>query len=74
MRSSVKYPKFVGKTGHVGQNLVGGLDPDKGLGVFVGNIKVAVDRSFQFRAALMHASSQLLFGQQREPPLHQVQP
>ena len=62
------------KAGDVGQDLVGGLGPDKRFGVFVGDVQVAVDGSLQFGAALMHAAAQLLFGEQTEPALHQVQP
>ena len=62
------------KVGDVGQDLVGGLGPDKRFGVFVGDVQVAVDGSLQFGSALMHAAAQLLFGEQTEPALHQVQP
>ena len=62
------------KAGHAGQDFVSGLGPYEGLGVFVGNVQVAVDGSLQFGAALMHAPAQLLFGEQTEPALHQVQP
>ena len=44
-----------------------GLGPYEGLGVFVGDVQVAVDGSLQFGAALMHAPAQLLFGEQTEP-------
>ena len=57
-----------------GQDFVSGLGPYEGLGVFVGDVQVAVDGSLQFGAALMHAPAQLLFGEQTEPALHQVQP
>ena len=62
------------KAGDVGQYLVGGLGPDKRFGIFVGDVQIAVDGSLQFGAALMHATAQLLFGEQTEPALHQVQP
>ena len=62
------------KAGHAGQDFVSGLGPYEGLGVFVGDIQVAVDGSLQFGAALMHAPAQLLFREQTEPALHQVQP
>ena len=52
------------KAGHAGQDLVSGLGPYEGLGVFVGDVQVAVDGSLQFGAALMHAPAQLLFGEQ----------
>ena len=51
------------KVGDVGQDLVGGLGPDKRFGVFVGDVQVAV--SLQFGSALMHAAAQLLFGENR---------
>ena len=57
------------KVGDVGQDLVGGLGPDKRFGVFVGDVQVAVDGSLQFGSALMHAAAQLLFGEQTEPAL-----
>ena len=62
------------KAGNVGQYLVGGLGPDKRFGIFVGDVQIAVDGSLQFGAAPMHAAAQLLFGEQTEPALHQVQP
>ena len=62
------------KVGDVGQDLVGGLGPDKRFGVFIGDVQVAVDGSLKFGSALMHAAAQLLFGEQTEPALHQVQP
>ena len=64
------------KRATLARHLVSGLGPDKGLGVFVGDVQVTVDGSLQFTAALMHASisAQLLFGEQPKPALHQVQP
>ncbi len=40
----------------------------------VGDLQVAVDGSLQLGAALVHPTAQLLFGEQPEPALHQVQP
>ena len=34
------------KAGDVEKDLVGGLGPDKGLGIFIGNVQVAVDGGF----------------------------
>ncbi len=62
------------KADDVGQYLVGGFGPDKWLGVFIGNVQVAVDGRFQFTAALMYSPTQLLLREQRKPPFHQVQP
>ena len=45
---------------HAGQDLVGGLGPYEGLGVFVGGVQVAVDGSLQFR--LYPAELALLVG------------
>ena len=46
----------------ISQYLIGGLGPDKGLGILVGGLHVPVDGSFQVAAALMHTPAQLLLG------------
>ena len=57
-----------------GQDLVGGLDPAKRLGLGVGLLDEPADVTFEFGHGLVNATSDLLFGQQGEPPLDLVDP
>ena len=62
------------KASHAREDLVGCLRPHKGLRADVGQFDIVSDGGFQLARASMHASAQLLLGQRRKPPLHQIDP
>src|SRR5215467_2564424 len=56
------------------EDLVGGLDPDEGLGVFVVGLEERPDGRLQGASAAMSAAAELLLGQLCEPPFDLVDP
>src|SRR5215475_15965419 len=56
------------------QDLVSRLRPLERLGTLIGEVDVAPDSSLELPGAAMHTAPQLLLGERREPPLHQIHP
>src|SRR5437899_11950613 len=59
---------------HAGEDLVGGFVPDKRPGRLVADRQVLTNRGLECARAAMSASFDLLLGERREPPFHQVEP
>ena len=59
---------------NAGQDLVGGLDPNEGSGIFVVDFDKFADRGFQILHAAKHATSNWFVGQFRKPAFDQVDP
>lgn len=62
------------KSGHTGQNLVGGLCPYEGFRLLIRVGDVGPDRVPERLGAAMHPVPQVLLGRQSKPALHQIQP
>ena len=56
-----------------GEDGIGGLGPDEGLGLGVGLVDVGMDGRFEVGRAGEHALLQAPAGQEREPALDQVE-
>src|SRR5437899_9191630 len=56
------------------EDFVRGLGPDKGLRRGVGDGDIAADCVLQLSRAAVDASTELLFGERREPAFHEVDP
>jgi hypothetical protein len=54
--------------------IVGGFGPHEGLRMMVGGFDIATNGVFEFAGSAMAAPANLLFGQSREPALHQIEP
>ena len=62
------------KLSHAFENLVGGLGPDNRLGLRVVGLDIVTDNSIELIGAAEYASTNLLFGEQREPALDHGDP
>jgi hypothetical protein len=59
---------------YLGENLVGGLRPDKGLRRVVGDHEVLANGGLQGADTAMGAAFNLLLAEQREPAFDEVEP
>src|ERR1700687_205123 len=64
----------LGVASNAGQNLVGGLGPNEGCGIFVVDLDKLADRRFQILHAAKHTTSNPFVGEFGEPALNQVDP
>src|SRR5882724_10209462 len=62
------------KSGDTREDFIGRFGPDEWPRSFVGDLNVPPDGGLQLARAAMHAASQLLGGERREPALDQVDP
>src|ERR687898_2391890 len=56
------------------QDLVCSLRPSEGLRALVCRVDVATDGGFEFLGTTVNTAPQLLFGEGREPTLHEIHP
>ena len=62
-----RYTNSLAKACNAGEDLIGRLDPDEGLGLLIVKLEVEPNNVFQLARAAMRAAPDLLLGQGREP-------